>query len=173
LALQYALSRVQDSALDVLKGAFRLWEGNVTVNLARREVRSVFRLNPDAVYALLLVEAVRRRLGGPEYPARLEVLKRSKALYRAINKSFYYLISNELKLIKESLKEKKPSGTLRLCELYGEDCESGAPITRVMIAHAGLQKEFVLLDPSDKQLRYTDDVENLLKSCGLLIEMRD
>jgi hypothetical protein len=36
-----------------------------------------------------------------------------------------------------------------------------------------LQKEFVLLDPSDKQLRYTDDVENLLKSCGLLIEMRD
>ena len=173
LALQYALSQVQDSALDVLKGAFRLWEGNVTVNLARREVRSVFRLNPDAVYALLLVEAVRRRLGRPEYPARLEVLKRSEALYWAINESFYYLISNELKLIEKSLEERKPSRTLRLCELYGEDCESGTPDKRVMIAHAGLQKEFVLLDPSNKQLCYTDDVENLLDRCGLQISQRD
>jgi CRISPR-associated protein Csx1 len=105
--------------------------------------------------------------------ARLEVLKRSEALYWAINESFYYLISNELKLIEKSLEERKPSRTLRLCELYGEDCESGTPDKRVMIAHAGLQKEFVLVDPSNKQLCYTDDVENLLDRCGLQISQRD
>ena len=153
--------------------AFRLWDGNVTVNHAQREVRSVFRLNPDAVYALLLVEVVRRRLGCPEYPARLEVLKRSEALHWAINESLYYLISNELKLIEKSLEKRKSSRTLRLCELYGDDCESGAPDKRVMIAHAGLQKEFVLVDPCNKQLRCTDDAENLLDRCGLLISQRD
>jgi hypothetical protein len=39
----------------------------------------------------------------------LEVLKRSEALYQAINESFYCLISNELKLIEKSLKDRKPS----------------------------------------------------------------
>jgi hypothetical protein len=39
----------------------------------------------------------------------LEVLKRSEALYQAIDESFYYLISNELKLIEKSLEERKPS----------------------------------------------------------------
>ena len=57
----------------------------------------------------LLFRRYSDRLGRPEYPARLEVLKRSEALHWAINESFYYLISNELKTIEKSLEERKPS----------------------------------------------------------------
>ncbi len=169
LALLYSLSRVQDRALVVLKEALALWEENVTIVRESREVKGVLRLHPDAVYALLLVEAVRKRIADPEYPASLELLKRCADLYRAFNESYYFLISHELNAVEGMLREKRPSAKLRLCEFYGEERDSGKPDKRVMIAHAGLQKEFVAVDPSNDQLSYTHDVEKLLGDSGLLV----
>ncbi len=174
LVLHYSLCRVQGQVLDVLRGALRFWEENVKVERERREVRSAFRLDPDAVYALLLVEAVRRRIGAPEYPARLEVLEKCAELYKAFNESYYHLVSHELDLIGKRLDARRPQTTVRLCELYDERCGSDKADKRIMIAHAGLQKELVKVNPCGNLLSYiTDEIEDLLRMCDMLIPLRN
>ncbi len=174
LVLHYSICRAQDQVLDVLRGALSFWEENVKVERERQEVRSRFRLDPDAVYALLLVEAVRRRIGAPEYPARLEVLERCADLYKAFNESYYHLVSHELDLIGKRLDARRLQTTIRLCELYDEGCGSDKADKRVMIAHAGLQKELVKVNPYGNLLFYiTDEIEDLLRECDLLIPHRN
>jgi CRISPR-associated protein Csx1 len=183
LALHYSLSQAGEAPLRVLEDALGLWER--TVSVCSQRVKGALRLEPDAVYALLLVEAVLRRLGKPEYPARLERLRETVKLYESISEPHYYLIVDELsrvegalakrkpllmrlRLLLRSLVKRRPQRDVRLCELYGEECRDGTPDKRVMIAHAGLQKELVLVDPQGT-LSYQVDVRQMLKEGGLLI----
>ena len=174
LVLHYSLCRVQNQVQDVLSKALSFWEDNVKVDRESRVVRSAFRFDPDAVYALLLVEAVEKRTGTPEYPARLEVMKRSAGLYKAFNESYYHLVSHELDLIEKRVDAKRLPTIIKLCELYDEGCGSDKPDKRIMIAHAGLQKELVKIDPCGNRLFYvTDGIEKLLGDGDLLIPQRD
>jgi len=174
LVLHYSLCRVQDQVLDVLRESLAFWEENVKVDRKSQAIRSTFRFDPDAVYALLLVEAVEKRIGIPEYPARLEVMKRSAGLYKAFNESYYHLVSHELDLIEKRVDAKRPPTIIKLCELYDEGCGSDKPDKRIMIAHAGLQKELVKVDPCGNRLFYTTDgIEKLLGDGDLLVPQRD
>ncbi len=166
LALHYSLSQAGEAPLRVLEDALGLWER--TVSVYGQRVKGALRLEPDAVYALLLVEAVLRRLGRPEYPARLERLRETVKLYESISEPYYYLIVDELSKVERSLARRRPQRGVRLCELYGEECRYETPDKRVMIAHAGLQKELVLVDPQGT-LSYQVDVVQLLQEGGLLI----
>ena len=42
------------------------------------------------------------------------------------------------------------------------------PNKRIMIAHAGLQKEFIMLD-NDKKVGYSKSPINMLKDAGMLL----
>jgi hypothetical protein len=61
-------------------------------------------VDPDAVYALYLVEAFGRRLKAEvKYPPTVEGLKKLAKLYKVVNKSFYYLIMDEISHIERGL----------------------------------------------------------------------
>jgi hypothetical protein len=82
-----------------------------------------------------------------------------------VNKSFYYLIMDEITHIERGLGES--GGWMPPHHLCSEDVEKRAD-TRIMIAHAGLQKELVQVN-SLKQLKYRRDASEILHEAGLLV----
>jgi len=148
----------------ILEEAFNLWYSHVKIGGG--EVDRLLGVDPDAVYALYLVEAFGRRLKAEvKPPPTVEDLKKLAKLYKVVNKSFYYLITNEISHIERGLAVL--GGWIPLHFLYSEDVEKRAD-TRIMIAHAGLQKELVEVN-SLKQLRYRRDVSEILREAGLLV----
>jgi CRISPR-associated protein Csx1 len=170
LALCETFRRVGDSPspLQLLDRALIYWCEHV--NLVDKLVERLIKLDPDAVYALLLVEAVSRRLEGLERPPSLEDIKKLANLYKVVNESFYYLIMDEIGNVERNLNFLRDSGWILLSHLLGEDEGREAPPNkRIMIAHAGLQKEFVEINLHTKQLRYRADVRDILYDAGLLL----
>jgi hypothetical protein len=123
-------------------------------------------VDPDAVYALYLVEAFGRRLKAEvKYPPTVEGLKKLAKLYKVVNKLFYYLIMDEISHIERGLGVS--GGWMPMHYLYSMDIEKRAD-TRIIIAHASLQKELVQVN-SLKQLKYRGDVSEILYEAGLLV----
>jgi CRISPR-associated protein Csx1 len=148
----------------ILEDAFNLWYSHVKIGGG--EVDRLLGVDPDAVYALYLVEAFGRRLKAEvKPPPTVEDFKKLAKLYKVVNKSFYYLIMDEISHIERSLDVL--GGWMPLHYLYSEDVEKRAD-KRIMIAHAGLQKELVEVN-SLKQLRYRRDVSEILREAGLLV----
>ena len=157
----------------VLEDAYRLWLNSIVVD--GQSVRRRLSLSPDGVYALLLSGSAAKRLEklGLGYPAELAKLKELAELYRAVNESYYHLVMNELGRVEELLRE-TTAETKMLYELYGEQPRGKRFDKRVMIAHAGLQKEFVEV-LEGRELKYTIEgskLEEELKDSGLLITMQ-
>jgi len=161
------------SSFAVLEDAYQLWLSNIVVS--GQSVRRRLSLNPDGVYALLLSGSVAKRLESLSvgYPAELAKLKELAALYRAVNESYYHLVMNELSQVERFL-EGTAAEAKMLYELLGEEPREGRFDKRVMIAHAGLQKEFVQI-LEGRKLRYViedSELEEELESSGLLITMQ-
>jgi CRISPR/Cas system-associated protein Csx1 len=72
----------------------------------------------------------------------LDAIENLAGLYKLVIPSYEYLIKHEISKIKEKLKDEDHfKGTL--AELYKEEKEVEKVDKRIMIAHAGLQKQFV------------------------------
>ncbi len=180
LALCAAVSKVE-SPLKSLERVFELWLKQVEVK--DRVVERALTINPDTVYVSLLAEAATRRLQGIEYPTPTDKLKEIAEIYNAIHSSYYYIISNEISQLEKALEEASYSNWIRYNEILRQKRREEkpeeeypstkiTPNTRIMIAHAGLQKEFIEVGPS-KLLRYTKDVERILEESGLKLERKD
>jgi CRISPR-associated protein Csx1 len=151
--------------LQLLDKAFNLWHENISIG--NKSVERLVKLDPDAVYALLLTEAIRRRLEEVEKPPHLEDIKKLAKFYKFVNESFYYLIMNEISDIERRLGSFENSGWLPLSRLFGEEERKMSPDKRVMIAHAGLQKELVEINVDTRRLRNRTDVKDILTKAGL------
>ena len=159
------------SPLAIVEEALKLWLSSVEVS--GTTVRRTLSINPDAVYALLLLEAAARRLKEVEYPTPLADLQRLADLYSSVHRSYYHLVSNEVGLLKEVAERVGAGGWIRYCEMHRDGCrETERPDARIMVAHAGLQKEFVEIGPPG-QLRYVYDVSRILRDSGLAFRCRD
>jgi CRISPR-associated protein Csx1 len=178
LALAYAVARDARplGSREVMRKAYSVWAGSVEIGEA--EVTRKVSLNPDAVYLLLLVHAVSTRVKGMGvgYPADVGRLEGLAKLYKAVNACYYYLIEDELGRVRRG--EVRGGGWAPLAEVLGEQPASKQPSVdkRVMIAHAGLQKEFVLVRATEgggRLLKYIDDwdgdLEERLRSGGLIL----
>jgi CRISPR-associated protein Csx1 len=159
-------------SLDVLKQALKLWLENTVVE--EHKVRRRLSLNPDGTYALLLSSGVVRRLKGLDasYPTDVEKLKKLAKLYQAVNENYYHLIMDELGRIADKLQKKGYPEKIKLFELLDEEPGEKCLNKRVMIAHAGLQKEFVIIE--EGKLRYMIEdskLEEELENADLLINM--
>ena len=170
-----------EGVVDALKEAVSLWREQVRViskGSGKTEVSRPVELNPLAVYAGLLTHAVYLRLaeaGRNCEGVGLKDLEDLAELYRVVNESYYYLIMDEAGRIKKSLKNYKwETNCVKLADLLGQEGGSTSPNKRVMIAHAGLQKELVLLC-GDERIDYEystlgiGSIEELLKKAGLLL----
>ena len=171
LALCYSREKASRS-FEVLEQAFQLWLEHAAVE--GRRVRRGLSLSPDGVYALLLSGSAAKRLEsiGASYPADLEKLRELAELYRAVNESYYHLIASELGRVEEKLAEKGYPRHAPLHEVLGDPRGRGKPDKRVMIAHAGLQKELVEVVERHK-LKYIDDPELLISDADLLVPTTD
>lgn len=180
LALCHSHRKARES-FSVLDEAFELWLRCASVE--RNTVRRRLSLNPKGVYALLLAGSAAKRLesASASYPTDLDKLVELAQLYRAVNENYYYLVMNELSRIEGALRRSAAAPTFLfpptpLYELLGE--KPGKPVLnkRVMIAHAGLQKEFVEVH-GGWMLKYIDSLEEgfeqQLCKANLLLEMRD
>jgi len=133
-------------------------------------------LNPDAAYALLLGNGVARRLKDLDasYPTDMEKLKELAKLYQAVNENYYHLIMDELGRMIDRLQEKGYPKKIKLFELLDEEAGEKRLNKRVMIAHAGLQKEFVIIEEGKLKYMIEDSkLEEELENVGLLINMVD
>jgi hypothetical protein len=160
------------SPLPTIEKVFRLWLDLTEVSYT--SVNRVLSINPDAVYVLLLIGAVAKRLNGIEYPTPVRVLQELSELYSSVHPSYYYLINDEVSHLREVESRVVSAGRwVRYCEVHRDGCrEVEKPDLRTMVAHAGLQKEFVEIDASTR-LRYVRDVSWILSNTGLKLIHKD
>mgnify|MGYP003871567599 CR=1 FL=1 len=154
----------------ILERAFTLWCERM--NIDNLNVKRPLALEPEAVYALLLTEAVNRWLaaGGINSPLMLETLEKLANFYKVVNESFYYLIMDEKHRIERNIY--RVPGWTPLYQLVS-DAKETSPDKRTMIAHAGLQKEFVEINTCTMQIRYRIDAKKVVEEAGLVLRVRD
>ncbi len=154
----------------ILENAFNLWCQHI--NVGNEVVERLLEIYPDAVYALLLTEAVGKRLAGLGNPPKLEELGILAKFYKVVNESFYYLIMDEKYRFESMLRALSFSGWVSLSQLY-EEVKERVPNKRIMIAHAGLQKEFVEINPATHQLKYRENARKIVEDASLLLSFHD
>jgi len=167
---EIVLESSNHSPVQILDTAFKLWCERVSVS--NTCVERTLELDPEAVYALLLTEALHRWLMkmGVSTPLSLEVLEKLAKFYKLVNESFYYLIMDEKHRIERSTC--RPSEWIPLSQLV-YDAKEMTPNKRIMIAHAGLQKEFVEINKNTRQLKYRMDAKVIVDSADLLLKTPD
>ena len=153
------------SPIQLLKEAFDLWCQHITIGSG--VVERPLEISSDAVYALLLTEAVRKRVAGMGKMPTLEDLRPLAKFYKVVNESFYYLIMDEKHRIERKLFS-RANEWVSLSSLYGDE-ERTSPDKRIMIAHAGLQKELVEINIQTRQLRYREGARKSVEGADLML----
>lgn len=150
-----------------------IWENNVAVegNTVTRKLS----LDPATVQAVLLADILRTKVNQAHSIDDLKDI--NERIYKRISIVHHDLIGNELD--RDGKDIRKYSGNLpaTLEEVIGREdgkehldliSRIERPDKRIMIAHAGLQKEFVNLG-DDKNLSYSEDPVKMLKDAGMLL----
>ena len=174
LALYRACSeqrRVADR--DLVKEAISLW---ITMTEVKNvDVDHLLRLSPEAVYVHDASREVCNRVGGrhgEEEGVDIGYLLSSIArIYSVVDEVYEVLVNTELGKLKKDI-ENRGGGWLRLCELYGECKKREQMDKRTAFAHAGLQSEFVEINPVNNKIRYVKSVtiEKLMTWLGISLE---
>lgn len=201
LAACKSIQAMIDSGIDIesfLDECVKMWKCSIQVDAGRRSVKRRMRLIPEAIYScfltLSLMEKV-RSIAGELKSITIAHLQNLKDLYRLVHESNYYIIADEISKIDKSLRHLKKECAY-LYELYDLELigpraipsEEAVPNTRVMIAHAGLQKDFTRIF-RDGRIDYDESIigcgedqssrvvlrsiRDLLKCAGLLIPLED
>jgi len=167
-----------DAFREMLDEAINTWREYIRIDYEQKRVIRYLRLSPEAIYNALLVYATylkARRCLKNLRNIKVDGLKRLAELYRVINESYYYLIIQEISKIETNIKSYKwKKDSVLYAELIGEAKGRRSLDKRIMIAHAGLQKEIVQIY-KDGRVEYIFDtleikrVKDLLKKAGLLL----
>ena len=140
-----------------------VWRKQIVI-AHKRVTRKVF-LDPLAVQVMLLADILNHKVEPSGKIQNLE--KMNDTIYKKISVIQHDLIGNELNGIKNDVGKYEGPYPRRLCEIKGK-CGTDIVNKRIMIAHAGLQKEFVVVR-GDLTLEYTNDPLVILKNTGLLL----
>lgn len=156
---------------DALDRAFDLWKKLTDiVNIKDLKVVRNSELSYWTIYSYLLAKEACEWIGFEKDSMSAEELKKSSELYKRINKSYEYLILNEVsKLETDEVKKKLIENKKEGCFLYSEVLErerkmskSREPDMRILIAHAGLQSDLTQLciEPESKEIvvKYDEEV---------------
>lgn len=174
-----------------------LWKDMIHIDAKGKIVKRGLRLVPEAVYsgflALSLIERVKDKTG-ESINTTVENLQSLGNLYKLVHESNYQLIVNEIGKIQKRMKDKSlkqcllKGGRVLLSLLHGFAEKRTPPNTRIMIAHAGLQKDFTIISKDGKidydtkilsmlcEKLHKDRIKNvrdLLGSAGLLLPLKD
>jgi len=178
--------------LDALRDVDSYVINSITIDHSKREIRRPLTIDSDTYYIYSLLKALCLRASAMcrEAEPSIDMLEAELVpVYRLVHASYEELIRHELSDIKRNVKalmQKPEHYKLRglhitLAELYellhpkeAREEREKRMNRRVMIAHAGLQKEFitVLIDETPR-LRYVLSAEELAKeldSAGILVE---
>ncbi len=150
-----------------------MWENNVTVgdNTVTRKLS----LDPVAVQAIVLADILRAKVDQDHSVKNLKTI--NERIYRRISAVHHYLIGNELDKIGRIVDKFDGGLPISLAKIMDSDdpnypsrpmVEIKRPDKRIMIAHAGLQKEFITL-AADRTMMYSKFPVNLLSDAGLLL----
>ncbi len=155
LALCATCSEVSDENL--LGEVYELWIDSAVIE--GKSVYRLVRLVPEAVYAYIVAKEFCRFVTEKEAKGSevgLEHFGSLAKLYGLVDEAYEILVNDEVKRIEQALREKAldVDEWVKLCEVYGECRTVPKPDKRTMIAHGGLQKEFVEVNPRKKMVRY-------------------
>jgi CRISPR-associated protein Csx1 len=176
--------------LEVVEHIEEVVVNKIIVDHVKHGIIRPLTMDSDIYYIYLLLKALRQRLSTTcrEPELSIDTLRLELApIYKYIHTSYENLIEHELsqvKLIVDKVLQKpeyqslqglyRTLAELEVSEDRRETKEKKRMDKRIMIAHAGLQKEFVAVEISSKpKLKYIISVEELmkeLKEAGLLIE---
>jgi CRISPR-associated protein Csx1 len=191
LALHIFLCRMCKD-LDVVRDVDSYVVNSITIDHSKREIRRSLTIDSDTYYIYSLLKALCLRASAMcgEIEPSIDTLETELVpVYRLIHSSYEELIRHELSDIRRNVKAlmQKPEhyklrgSHITLAELHellhskeAREKREKRMNRRVMIAHAGLQKEFVtILIDETPRLRYVLSAEELAKeldSAGILIE---
>ena|GEM_PF-955106 len=171
LALCKMCSEISDEDKDLLAEIYELWiEATQVIGV---QVNRLLRLVPEAIYAYIVArefcsQALLNYTNSEGAPlGRLENLAK---LYGLIDETYEILINDEIRRIQQVLTDKAENREwVRLCELYNECRGVNNLDERTMIAHGGLQKEFVEVNLKRARIRFVDKVtkEKLVQDLGV------
>ena len=150
-----------------------IWEANVSVN--GNTVSRKLSLDPATVQAVLLADILRTKVHQAHSIDDLKDI--NERIYKRISVVHHDLIGNELDRDEKDIRKYSGNLPATLEEVIGRKdgkehldliSRIERPDKRIMIAHAGLQKEFVKLE-DDKNLSYSEDPVKMLKDAGMLL----
>lgn len=150
-----------------------IWENNVAVegNTVTRKLS----LDPVAIQAVLLTDILRARVDHTHSIDNLKAI--NERIYKRISIVHHDLIGNELDKVGKIIDKCTDGVPITLAEIMEREdhkepsnpvAQNKMPNKRIMIAHAGLQKEFIMLD-NDKKVGYSKSPINMLKDAGMLL----
>ena len=165
----------------LIREVFRLWITNVEVK--EFVINRPLRLNPEAVYLYLLASTACNTTLSivklyDSHRASIRSLKELQSIYEKVNNSLGQIVGWELDKFEDEAA--KVSQYLDKGKCIHELSQRGVIGTRIMIAHAGLQKDIVEIckeEDGEMTIRYayTEPITNgknlteLLKRAGLLL----
>ncbi|MEM1983568.1 MAG: CRISPR-associated CARF protein Csx1 [Sulfolobales archaeon] len=175
-------TNIQDTLDEVLSKILSAWMNGIEVDADRKVVRRSIDLFVDSIYMFMLAAYTCKRVSevGNLTEVSIKKLKNLSELYRSIIEPYEYLVKNELSKVELMCSNLEPDVCRNYSELIGSSGlldrkkpkEVGTPDNRVMIAHIGLQQEFVEIcnKANECVVKYTTPYKELLRRRGLLID---
>ena len=153
-----------------LRGA---WEDNISIVGAT--VRRKLSPDPVAVQAVILADILSSKVEAGFSIRDLKAI--NERIYGRISGIHHFLAGHELSKINVVIEKYRGQLPATLAKVMEEEKNTGttrsdAPIERadkrIMMAHAGLQKEFVIIK-RDKKIGYAEDPRKILRDAGMLL----
>ena len=195
LALYYLTCEDRCKRIEGLGEVLNKLTDHVLVDLEKRIVMRVFRVDPDALYLYYLTRALCKRIERCDNEApSVKYLKSSiiTNVYKSVHEALSILVKRELSLVEGAILNKEEGlkkynelflrlkGNWKpLCEikaLLGKGkCRDKLQVDkRILIAHAGLQDDLVeVFIDEEPRLKYREDykAEKILKESNLLVRI--
>lgn len=182
-----------ETASDKLKDVLKIWREYVEINEKDKVVnRSFLELQVGSIYSILLAyftcKSARKIIGdiSSDYISLGNLANLKDHLYNRINEINGTLFGHELSSIETKCEELKSQG-LRASKLGGPGLDKARdPNKRIMIAHAGFQEDFTVIQvikENECLIGYSDELKEklreeckepklkcVIKKAGLLLE---
>lgn len=143
------------------------WVKETKIDVSSKSVVHSFGIDPRAIYYVLLAFSA-CSMASKLSPTSENLEELARHVYRDVSKSYYYLIVHEVSQVNILKDSGRRGGCVLLSEFHDKSARD-EPNLRVLIAHAGLQKELVeVCFEEGVSLRYSAGaVEKILSSFEL------
>lgn len=165
LAMIYLKNEYVEDEIILSEELLNLWERNIVIKNGKFE--RLLRLNPINVFYLLIVETAFCNV--PTDKNLNSVGKIAENILSKVNESGKVIVNEEIKKIRENIEEFKKWNGSKVFLKDIMDYDSGInnsikPSKRILIAHAGLQREFVLVSKNgtiEYSIPFNEIIDNL------------